>query len=744
MPSLPDVIQAAKELGIGKLTLYAIYQAKIHSGWYRFANPGFQWEQKPLDHWVNPAFPTNPSDYLHFRNEIEQAHPFFFAPDADLRSDLLRFSENLNQTLTEANEILGGTFRYFGGPALEVGFPPAWNAAPGADGGALPLDRHWSLPPGKEVLDIKLVWEPSRFSWVFPLARAYRITGDGRYAIAFWTLVSSWREYNQPYTGPNWSSAQEVALRLLTTVFGWYAFAPYLRKQPERCVILAEMLAIFAHRIPFTLEYARSQGNNHLLSEACALYTIGLLFPEFSGAERWKAIGRKWLLSGIQDQFFQDGGYTQHSSNYHHLALSLAVWGSRLAELNQEPFPQGVLDLLAESTASLHAQVEPSNGMALNFGHNDGSRLLPLSSCQHGDFRPLLQVAGRAFSTGKAFSAGPWDELAIWLGYSVGAGEPAGVGIATSARSQRADLQPKNNKTSTLSKEESDFTDSKTREYPETGLVYLQGREAWAALRCACFRSRPAHSDQLNFDLWWHGVNVLQDKGSYSYNAPSPWDNPFSKAAFHNAPVIDNLDPMHRAGTFLWLDWAQARPASHRHSGTDQFELAAAEHNGYREQGICVRRTVLRIGDDLWLIVDDLFGDGRHECQWNWTLPDWDWSVAGDTLNLQAETGALRLQTPMEDAKLSLFRGGECLLEGESHRQESTQGWISPTYYALDQALCWNVRISCEFPERFCTWLSFNQADPGQLVVQYQPLKLGIPAIRSVAFFQERWIIEWG
>jgi hypothetical protein len=281
-----------------------------------------------------------------------------------------------------------------------------------------------------------------------------------------------------------------------------------------------------------------------------------------------------------------------------------------------------------------------------------------------------------------------------------------------------------------------------SRSYPQAGLIYLQGIKARAALRTAQFKSRPAHSDQLNLDLWWHESNIIQDRGSYSYNAPSPWENPFSGAASHNAPVIDGADPMQRAGTFLWLNWVQARVLIQLRSMTGQLELVAAEHDGYQNQGIGVRRTILRAGDDLWLVVDDLFGSGQHTCQLNWTLPDWQWSVDDECLSLRSKAGAFRLKTRVENARQSLFRGGESLVKEGHQNLDPTQGWVSPTYHALKPALSWQIRVNSQFPMRICTWLSFNDADLGQLEVQYHPLKSELPAIRSIGFAQERWVIN--
>ena len=58
----------------------------------------------------------------------------------------------------------------------------------------------------------------------------------------------------------------------------------------------------YAERIPPTLGYARAQNNNHLLSEAAALYTAAAVLPEHPGAARWRRLGWRWLQAGLDEQ----------------------------------------------------------------------------------------------------------------------------------------------------------------------------------------------------------------------------------------------------------------------------------------------------------------------------------------------------------------------------------------------------------------------------------------------------------
>ncbi len=109
----------------------------------------------------------------------------------------------------------------------------------------------------------------------------------------------------------------------------------------------------------------------------------------------------------------------------------------------------------------------------------------------------------------------------------------------------------------------------------------------------------------------------------------------------HNGLVVDRREPMERAGRFLWLDWSQARLIEKIASPQGDIELLTAEHNGYRSSGIMHRRLVLRAGDKLMLIVDQVRGQGEHEVHLPWLLPMAEWRIDQNHLELDLEGGPI-------------------------------------------------------------------------------------------------------
>src|SRR5207237_4294830 len=74
----------------------------------------------------------------------------------------------------------------------------------------------------EEVGDSKITWELNRHQHLVTLAKAYRLTGDERYARE---IHSQWRDWHaaNPYPiGINWASTLEVGFRSLSWMWVYY------------------------------------------------------------------------------------------------------------------------------------------------------------------------------------------------------------------------------------------------------------------------------------------------------------------------------------------------------------------------------------------------------------------------------------------------------------------------------------------------------------------------------------------
>lgn len=668
---LSIALKALRDLGPRQLVLYAGYQFGLRSGYYRWRTG------------ENHSEPSAINCRL-----IELPEP----------EDLARIlGDQVSTLFAEADEIVRGQVRLFGNQPvpLQLSIPE-------------PL-AHWTKYETNgwpdESGDIKFIWEPARFEWAYTLARAYHLSGDNRYAKAFWDYTETFLDANPPNLGPNWVSAQEVALRLIALSFTYQVFAKSAQSTQTRINRLSVAIASHAARVPLTLSYARAQNNNHLLVEAAGLYTAGLVLPGHPNSPRWRESGWHWFNRALQSQIANDGTYIQHSTNYHHVMLQAALWVQRIGG----EFPAASGQRLAAATGWLSNLIDPISGHVPNLGPNDGAYILPLTICPFADYRPVLQAASLTFLEQLPFPNGPWDEMAVWFGNK-------GQGFLNKGRLDSP---------VPLSLIPSDST-----------VLRNSQNSSWAYLRAVRFTSRPGHADQLHLDLWWRGLNIAQDPGTYLYNALPPWDNTLSATGVHNTISVGARDQMTRAGRFLWLDWAQAELVPQPGKQDGSLGRFVARHNGFRSLGILHQRSVTASGDRLWIIEDSLLPVSdpirkflqallpttpSHPARLHWLFPDWPWEIEEESRDSRIE---IRLKSPMGWISIavkwlnqwensashgipshSLVRAGE-LLTGTAPLSP-IRGWVSPTYGKKIPALSFALEVKSPLPLSFVTEWTF-------------------------------------
>ena len=672
--------KAVRQLGPGPSAHYAWYQLGLRSGYLKWKT---NQKQKRLTTYKAP----------------EDLRPLLELPGADRLMAILG-GEGAAHIITEADEIVYGEVRLFGGEPvplhLEVpGRLAHWTEYKTGITRTGDNDGESSEVGNGALSDIKFIWEPARFGWANTLARAYLLSADDRYPAAFWSYLETFLDANPPNYGPHWISAQEVALRIITLTFTAQVFNESPESTPKRKSRLALSVAEHAVRIPPTLSYARAQNNNHLLSEAAGLYTAGAALPDHPESSRWRDLGWRLFNHGLSAQIAGDGFYVQHSANYQRLALQLALWMRAVALKRGRVLPQKSLQRLGMATRWLLELCDRDSGRVPNLGPNDGSYILPLTVCPFGDYRAVLQAAGKAFLGKESFGPGDWDEMSDWLGVNVqGTHEDE-------TRSARHPQPPV-------------FLDATPH------ILRSPGGSSWVYLRAAKFTSRPGHADQLHMDLWWRGLNIALDPGTYLYNASIPWDNSLSKTNVHNTLTVNGLDQMTRAGRFLYLDWAHGQVVDGRRDETGAWRSVVARHDGYRNIGIIHQRTVTAQNERNWIVEDVLLpadekvptGEAHYNVRAHWLLPDWNWDIDDTTIRIQSPHGWITLHTDVQNGEqdaflfdLQLVRAGE-LMHG-SGDISPTWGWYSPTYGTKVPTLSLGVFVRGALPLSVITKWAF-------------------------------------
>jgi hypothetical protein len=621
--------------------------------------------------------------------------PFFFSDCRQLTPELKRMvgREGERAVQVEGRAVLAGTLPFFGRPVATGSFPPDWFRNP-VTGQSVTPDRPWTGMrfASEDYGDLKFILEPSRFLFVYPLARAYALSGDEQFCEAFWIAVEDWARNNPPMVGPLWICGQESSLRILAWSFALYAFLHSPSTTPRRLALLLSLIAAHAWRTEQTIGYARSQRSNHLFSEAVGLWTAGTLFPELGVAGIWQKRGAALLREAALDQITREGEHLQYSFNYQRMILHLLLWVVRLGQIRGITVHTDVRARTDAALTFLSTFVDAKSGRVPNYGSNDGADILPLSGCDYGDYRPLAKLGACILEKGTQLEAGPWDEAALWL-----------CGNAVCA--ERAQSEPDLSVT--------------------PGYHRLGSDTSWAMVRAGRYRRRPFQADQLHVDLWWRGMNLACDAGTYLYNGTPPWDNGLAGTMAHNTVMVDGRDQMRRAGRFLWLDWAQASGTSTRTGDSEFPNRFVGEHDGYRNLGITQRRTVQQVGEDAWVIVDDLLGRGEHELRLHWLAPDWPCEVvtiAPFCVVLSSSEGKVQWNIyGSAPGSAAVIRGGKKVAgQGDDG---PLAGWQSPTYGELLPAISLICVVKAPLPVRFVTTVSIGEAaqvrqEENQVVVE--------------------------
>ena len=711
MNKLGTMLQVGRTFGVRDGMLRLEYELQRGSGL-------MSWRMRSVQGWdswgLKKIAPESSPEELR-TSRRDGTRKFLFADALALGTNIRRVigTDGEPAVLEEAERILAGRLPFFGQLSLACHFPPRWFQNP-VTGRTVSPEQAWTQMRFASPVygDLKFILEPSRFLFVYPLLRAYALTGDERFPQAFWRALEDWAHHSPPMAGPLWICGQECSLRILALSFALHGFIHSPSTTTERCGLLVSMVAAHAWRTTQTVGYARSQRSNHLISEAVGLWTAGTLFPELREAEVWKNLGEQLLREAVLDQVSEAGVSQQHSFNYQRMILDLLLWTLRLAEIQNAPLPEEIPARTKAAFDFMRQWVDPIGGSAPNYGSNDGSLILPLASAEYRDYRPLLQL-GAAILGRPALEAGPWDETALWFGVSPLAAKKQTAAPALSA---------------------------------ETGYFRLGDASSWALIRAGSYTRRPFHADQLHVDLWWQGMNLARDAGTYLYNGPAPWNNLLASTAVHNTVTVDHTDQMRRAGRFLWIDWAQASGqlfSSPEQNHTNRFE---GMHDGYRRFGITHRRTVQWLDGCGWVIVDEIEGSEEHDVRLHWLTPDFPYEIVESPFQVLFQS-PLVLKSKSQicwnifsnaPGTAALVRAGAPIWSSSPGKCTDADiallGWESLTYGDLRPAISLIYETRSPMPVRFATVILTDErcrveSDEGQIVIlKTMTMKNGVRA----------------
>jgi len=390
--------------------------------------------------------------------------------------------------------------------------------------------------------DVKIPWELSRFQHLSALAIAYKVTGDGKYALEYVSQILDWIATNPPMFGVNWKCTMDVAIRVANWLFWFGCIKDWVDRQGWKDEFYGVFLnSLYDHLrfIPRNLEWSPTLTTNHYLSDIAGLLILSSSTEEvFPGSKRLRRFAIEELRKEMFKQVYPDGTDFEASTCYHRLVLEIffyPVWweilhhrqfdGENYQEVAEEIFGKAFVDKLYKMFDAVLYLLKP-NGRMPQIGDNDNGQFVKLYPREVLDMRYLLALGALFFKESrfkvKEFFRSGEDTAEIEILY----GEK-GLEIWNSMGwNELANIESKA------------FTDS--------GWYVMRNHMDYCIVSCGPNGRNGlgghGHNDKLSFELCVGGIDIIVDPGTYVYTAHPILRNKFRSTSFHNTVFVRNKE----------------------------------------------------------------------------------------------------------------------------------------------------------------------------------------------------------
>jgi len=515
--------------------------------------------------------------------------------------------------------------------------------------------------------DLKIVWELNRHQHLVTLAQAYLVTGGEQYRTEVINQLCSWMDANPPKYGINWTSSLELAYRSIAWLWTWFlcGSGDVFGALTERFIT---MLGMHAEHIEHNLSIYFSP-NTHLSGEALGLYYIGTLLPNLRGSERWRRIGRRWLMACLSDHVLPDGGYMERTLWYHRYTLDIYLHFYLLGIQNSDPVVATLKQHLLKLGYFLAYALQPDFKLP-HIGDDDGGRLLPLDGLSGDDPSGIFNILAVLFQSGEFASLGDtFSEEALWL-----------LGPTAAPLFQQI-VPQRPHDTSKI--------------FPETGYAFLRsgwGKEdVYVSFDCGrhgWLNYGHAHADMLSLQVYSGRNAVIRDPGTCSYL--NPWRDWFRNAESHAVVRVDNKYPAVTAGLFQWSTVPNFVELQHRFDDRVDYVAGIMDAGTWQHS-----REIFFFKPTMIMLLDTIEGEGTHEIELRFPLADTDWLI---THNFCTSTRSERV----------------CAIKCETdqpHQIELIKGWQSTCYGQREAALILVFKGVLKTPQTIATLIDLSGVD---------------------------------
>ena len=499
-------------------------------------------------------------------------------------------------------------------------------------------DINWRYWPQK---DNEVRWQLHRHQWFVPMGKAWRVTGDEKYARE-WTLqYMDWirknpcvdvtaEQFEMNTAMPKDEAVEnarfawrplEVSHRLQDQVL---QFTLFINAKSFTPAFLTQFLVNYHRHAQYILHHYSAKGN-HLLFESQRMFYAGTFFPEFKDARTWQNSGIGNLNREIKKQVYNDGGQFELDPSYHLACINIFLRALQIARANN------VVGVIPESYINtVHKMI------VFYYNITNPDYTFPCFS----DARQGSQAAALR-------------NYRAW--HKVFPDDPYITYLATEGA-------------------EGSVPDYLSRGFTDTG--FFTFRNGWdLSSTVMVVKAGPkgewhAQPDNGTFCLWFNGKDMFPDTGSYVYegdaeqNRQRAW---FKQSRVHNTMTLDNKNfETTQSKTLLW-------------NADGNVPTLVTENPSYKD--FTHRRTVFFVDQKYFVIVDEALGKAEGTVNLHFGLAP---------VKMDVDTDKHIIRT-VANSPRNIFL--QCVSTDKAELKEE-EGWFSEVYRKKETRPAYSINIA--------------------------------------------------
>ncbi|MFA6597292.1 MAG: alginate lyase family protein [Ignavibacteriaceae bacterium] len=459
---------------------------------------------------------------------IKNSFPFIVISSESEKVSIKEFLENheiAGNVLTEAEKILQHRFAFFGIEEKMLGKKIDWNFDY-LSSFTFPNEPYWNLNVEEfpKDVDVQTAWELGRMHQLSVLGAAFLLTNDEKYSEKYFSMVNDFITSTANFSGVQWTSPPEVAIRLLNIIlgFGFFLESPSLNEQ--RFLKIQEAVLLHTLYLEHALEHSEVRDHRFVLVHL-GLLCASMFVQNKAYAERLFHFSASHFEQEIRRQVSEDGVSFEQSVQLHPLNTELFLLAKYFLERKGKKVSDGYNRRLHEMFVALSLYRRPvshnSEESSLpNIGDAFTSSILDFCSWNQSKYISELLSVGAYLFDGKKLIL-PAQGSATYLLFLFGAN------AVTAFHSLKNDMSRSSSVGLTVG-----------------GHYFFRTKETDLFIRAAEIgRSgfgAPGHNDTFTFELCYQHKLFFVDSGTYSFYADKDLRNKLRSVFSHNTFSIDN------------------------------------------------------------------------------------------------------------------------------------------------------------------------------------------------------------